>query len=365
MEVSQLLGHAELRIADLYGCAFAGNSSALTEDVHPCHLEVLRGLQHVAVVRVDLLEAVLLGACQVERVTGSDDNSARKIEDGFASLFQQLRSHTKPLPHSVLLIFFEVFQDRRHLSASYVAPSGVSREDRRKLQPCQFTRSQAVRAIRYFPDPIRQLTPLVIQQWLTEHMREHGARRRIELAHAVLRSSLAEAKRLQIVGINAAESVKVPKSKSRKIVPLTVEQSRALLVAAQRHRFSALFSVALASGLRLGEATGLSWDDVNLATGELQVRHQLQRVGKQLILQPLKTEKSRRTLMLPAVCLEQLRKHRQQQLKERLKAGRDWCGNNLVFTTYTRRGPGERVGAPLHPRCAASRESDTWVDRRA
>src|SRR5687767_1894800 len=45
----------------------------------------------------------------------------------------------------------------------------------------------------------------------------HGARRRISLAHAVLRSALAEARRLQLVSINAAELVKVPRSTSRPI----------------------------------------------------------------------------------------------------------------------------------------------------
>ena len=34
-------------------------------------------------------------------------------------------------------------------------------------------------------------------------------------------------------------------------------------------------------------------------TGEIRVRQQLQEVGKQLVLQELKTEKSRRTLALP------------------------------------------------------------------
>jgi integrase len=197
---------------------------------------------------------------------------------------------------------------------------------------------------------IEQLTPAAVQHWLTTHKTEHGARRRIVLAHAVLRSALAEARRLQLIAINAAELVKVPKPAKRPIVPLTVAQSRAFLAVAHRDRFGALFSVALASGLRLGEATGLRWDDVNIETGEVRVRQQLQRVGKQMVLQPLKTDKSRRTLMLPAICLEQLRKHRQRQLQERLKAGGDWCDTGLVFTTYTRRGPGERVGAPLHPR---------------
>jgi integrase len=154
---------------------------------------------------------------------------------------------------------------------------------------------------------IEQLMPAAVQRWLTDHKTEHGARRRIVLAHAVLRSALADARRLQIIAINAAELVKVPNPVTRPIVPLTVEQSRAFLAVVREHRFGALFSVALAAGLRLGEMTGLTWDDVDVETGELRIRQQLQRVGKRLVLLPLKTDKSRRTLMLPAVCLEQLR----------------------------------------------------------
>ena len=116
---------------------------------------MLRGLQHVAVVRVDLLEAMLFGAGQVERVTRSDEDRARKVEDGFAGLLQKLGRHTKPLPHTVLLILFEIFQDCRHLPASHVALSDVPLKDRRKLQSRQFTRSEAIRAIRYLADAIR------------------------------------------------------------------------------------------------------------------------------------------------------------------------------------------------------------------
>jgi site-specific recombinase XerD len=97
---------------------------------------------------------------------------------------------------------------------------------------------------------IEQLTPAAVQHWLTDHKTEHGARRRIVLAHAVLRSALAEARRLQLVAVNVAELVKVPKPTPRPIVALTMEESRALLAVAYRHRFGALFSVALASGLR-------------------------------------------------------------------------------------------------------------------
>jgi integrase len=197
---------------------------------------------------------------------------------------------------------------------------------------------------------LEQLTPAVVQRWLLEHKREHGARRRIAFAHATLRSALAEAQRLQLVTINAAGLVRVPTPKARRITPLTVLQATKFLEVAGQHRLGALFGVALACGLRLGEATGLRWEDVDLPTGEVRVRQQLQRVGKRLVAQELKTEKSRRTLMLPAVCLDALRAHRTKQLEERLKAGEDWIDTGLVFTTFARRGMGRKVGAGLQPR---------------
>jgi integrase len=198
------------------------------------------------------------------------------------------------------------------------------------------------------------LSSQAIQRWLTTHKTEHGARRRIVIAHAVLRSALSEATRLQLVAVNAAELVKVPKPKARPIVPLNVEQASTFLTAADDHRLGALFSVALACGLRLGEATGLRWDDVDLDTGEVRIRQQLQVVDGALVAQPLKTGKSRRTLVLPGVCLSALKAHRTRQLEERLKAGPRWVDTGLTFTTYRtyREGKGEslKVGAGLHPR---------------
>jgi integrase len=197
---------------------------------------------------------------------------------------------------------------------------------------------------------LEQLTPQAVQRWLTQHKTDHGARRRITLAHATLRSALSDAQRLQLVTINAAELVKVPQPTQRPIAPLDVAQSSAFLKVANTHRLGALFSVALACGLRLGEACGLRWDDVDLETGEVRVRQQLQRVGKRLVLQELKTEKSRRTLMLPDVCIKAVREHRKRQLQERLKAGDKWIETGLVFTSYAPRGDARKVGGPLEPR---------------
>ena len=203
------------------------------------------------------------------------------------------------------------------------------------------------------PLRLEQLTPLRVQRWLNDHKTAHGARRRITLAHATLRSALSEAQRLQYrhQRRGAGQGAEADDAHD---APLTMEQATVFLTAADTHRLGALFSVALACGLRLGEATGLRWEDVNLETGELRVRQQLQVVNKKLIAQPLKTEKSRRTLVLPTVCLEAIKAHRTKQLEERLKSGPRWVDTGLVFTTFRlcKEGKGQhlKVGAGLHPR---------------
>jgi integrase len=44
-----------------------------------------------------------------------------------------------------------------------------------------------------------------------------------------------------------------------------------------------------------------------------------------------------------------LKAHRQRQLRQRMKAGKDWRDGGFVFAV-ARRGAGRQLGTPLHPR---------------
>jgi integrase len=85
---------------------------------------------------------------------------------------------------------------------------------------------------------------------------------------------------------------------------------------------AARWSVALALGLRQGEALGLAWDDVDLDGGTLTVR----------VLVPPKSRAGRRTIALPQPLVDALKAHRSAQAAERLAAGTDWVKSGLVFT---------------------------------
>jgi integrase len=105
------------------------------------------------------------------------------------------------------------------------------------------------------------------------------------------------------------------------------------LKAIEGDRLEALFAVALALGLRRGEALAFKWSDVDLETSMLRVTGSLQRLKGKLVIQPPKTEKSERVLDIPKVLLQKLREHRTRQLKEKMALGHNWQDTGLVFTT--------------------------------
>lgn len=105
---------------------------------------------------------------------------------------------------------------------------------------------------------------------------------------------------------------------------LEPDEARRFIESVRGDRLQALYSVALALGLRQGEALGLQWKDLDLENGGHWVRHQLQRVDTRLVLVEPKTERSRRTLVVPASIVERLRDHAKQQLGDKLWAGSKW-----------------------------------------
>jgi len=115
--------------------------------------------------------------------------------------------------------------------------------------------------------------------------------------------------------------------------------------AAAEDRLYALVVLLLGTGLRRGETLALCWTDVDLDDGAARVRDTLSPVAGELTFTEPKTERSRRTVVLPRHVVAELRAHRARQAAERLSAGSAWSDQNLVFAT--------RVGTPTDPRNAA------------
>jgi integrase len=130
---------------------------------------------------------------------------------------------------------------------------------------------------------------------------------------------------------NVAKLVHPPKQDRVERRPFTVEQMAALFEATADDRIGPLVVLSATTGLRQGEALALRWEDVDLDAGVLGVRHTLDVRTQELA--PTKTDRSRRTVHLPALTLTALRDQRRRQLEERLRAGHRWQDHGFVFAS--------------------------------
>jgi integrase len=180
---------------------------------------------------------------------------------------------------------------------------------------------------------LSKLTAAHIQSLYAAKLRDGLKPSSVRYIHAVLHRALEQAVRFNLIPFNPAARVDPPKIRQEEITPLDAEQARKFLHAARGDRFEALYVLSLTTGLRMGEALGLRWSDVDLDAGTLRVNRQVQRMrgGGGLVFSEPKNA-SRRTLELPQRAVEALRSHRKKQAEEKLRTA-DYADSGLVFAT--------------------------------
>jgi integrase len=141
---------------------------------------------------------------------------------------------------------------------------------------------------------LSKLTVQHVQQFLNDKLKAGNSPALVRYLRVVLRLPLNEAVKSDLIPRNVAALATPPKVERPEVVPFTPGQAGQFMKAAMGHRLEALFTSALAVGLRSGECSALRWPDIDLDKGTVTVRHTLQRKsGEGLVLMPPKSEKSR------------------------------------------------------------------------
>jgi integrase len=167
--------------------------------------------------------------------------------------------------------------------------------------------------------------------------------RSVKYSLLILRNALNKAVRWGLVARNVATLTDGPRVEDREARVLSPEETVRLLGAARGEPIEALVVLSVSTGLRMGEALGLQWANVDLNRRQLRIDKALHRLtGQGQVLAETKTRRSRRTLILPVMTAESLRKHRDRQNEQRRATGRDWHNGDFVFTTSS--------GRPFDPR---------------
>jgi integrase len=176
---------------------------------------------------------------------------------------------------------------------------------------------------------LRKLTASQIDMWCAALLGAGAGRRTVQLAHATLRTALAQAVRWDLLAVNPAKAVKAPKPERREATIVGPGAAAMLLDSLDDTPLKLSTLLALATGLRRGEVLGAGWehlgpDNLHVLRCMLKVRQGRPEYG------PTKTGGSRRAVPLPRMVLEALAQERQRQERRRRALGEDYRDHGLI-----------------------------------
>ena len=158
----------------------------------------------------------------------------------------------------------------------------------------------------------------------------------IRLVHGVLSKALNTALRVGYIKSNPAELCTIPKLDKKEISPLTDAQIKEFVKLCDGEDYGRIYKLILFTGLREGEALGLTWDCVDFQRGTLNINKQMQlhqEKGMEAYqLTSPKNGKGRIVAVAPSV-LRSLKQYRAKQMQWKLLAQNAWGNSDdLVFT---------------------------------
>jgi integrase len=164
--------------------------------------------------------------------------------------------------------------------------------------------------------------------------------RTVRQMHAIVKSSLAQAVKWEILARNAAAVVKGPKVGRATMQTYDLCQTAEMIEAARGQRVLMPALLAVLCGLRRGEIAALRWRHLDLDGAQLAVVESAEQTKAGVRFKEPKNGRGR-TVALSATMMSELKAHRVQQAQELLKVGKRLSDDDFVVT--------QSDGCPLLP----------------
>lgn len=165
--------------------------------------------------------------------------------------------------------------------------------------------------------------------------------------HRLLHNILQCAVKWQLLHSNPLDTVDPPKVKKSEADFYNEDEVQELInklyaISDKEFKYKVAIILTLSSGLRLGELTGLKWDNVNFDTNTINIVQSSQYLpGQGTFIKDPKNNTSIRTLVIPKPVMDLLAKHENKEKEKRFGCGTLWNDTGFVFTQWD--------GKPMYP----------------
>lgn len=155
--------------------------------------------------------------------------------------------------------------------------------------------------------------------------------------HRVLKRTLSQAVKWGLLSRNPCDAVdNIPKPSKKERLTFTTEETLSLLEQLNGNPLYLPVLIAVTTGMRRGEILGLRWKDIDLDKKRLYIRQiviETRQYGLE-VKQP-KTDASSRTIALPQIAIEAIKKYRVEQAELCLQLGKGLTPESMLFNEYS------------------------------
>jgi integrase len=142
----------------------------------------------------------------------------------------------------------------------------------------------------------------------------------IKMMHRLLVQAFRQAAKWQLIARNPVDAVSAPRVERRQMRVLDTDGAAAYLAAARGHELFVPIMLGILCGCRRGEIAAVRWQDVDLDAGRLAVTGSIEQTAAGVRRKAPKSGQSR-VIALPAIAIEELRRHRLTQAEALLRIG--------------------------------------------
>ena len=146
----------------------------------------------------------------------------------------------------------------------------------------------------------------------------------------VLSQVMNHALRLNIINRNPVTYAIKPKVVSAPINPLDHKELKSFIESAKSDEYFPLWFLLINSGIRLGEALGLTWSDIDFETDMLSIN---KTYANETGVKTPKTESGIREIKLNESTVKVLIEHQNKQLEKQMELPAYWNNLNLIFSS--------------------------------
>lgn len=197
--------------------------------------------------------------------------------------------------------------------------------------------------------PVQKLAPGHVQQFIANQLENGLAPATVSLQYKVLKKSLKDAVRWEIVGRNVCDMVDSPKVPRVEVDPFTTEENNAIMAALKGTYHEKITFVKTHTGMRIGELLALKREDIHLDAKEpyLIVSHALKTLkGGVIVDGTIKGNRPPRQIDLVPEVVAVFKARFKEIAKEKLAMGQAYHDLGYVFA--------KEDGTPRSPRSYGS-----------